>query len=218
MSASGTDIAQAAGEKLRQEVAADRLHTRSTGSLPLDIDRARTELTEEQRAGRISRPTSRRWRGLTKLDDKIDQLTLRLDEAQRELQRADERVKSAPEVDARTLADWYASGERGKRPEATLYERQRERDAANLTIEARQRTLDAAIEERFQYIEKHREKMLADARNDVEAKHEQTLAHVRAIPALRQELVEARETLLWVAAYPQQTETFGFPHALALGL
>ena len=109
-------------------------------------------------------------------------------------------------------------GNVAKRPEATLYERQRERDAANLTIEARQRTLDAAIEERFHYIERHREKTLADARNDVEAKVEQTLAHVRAIPALRQELVEARETLLWVAAYPEQVETFGFPHALALGL
>ena len=59
------DVVQAAADKLRQEVAAGRLHTRSTGSLPLDIDRARIELTEEQRASRTSRPTSRRWRGLT---------------------------------------------------------------------------------------------------------------------------------------------------------
>jgi hypothetical protein len=36
--------------------------------------------------------------------------------------------------------------------------------------------------------------------------------------ALRDELLAARETLSWVATYPEPAETFGFPMALALGL
>jgi hypothetical protein len=137
------------------------------GSLPLDPERARIELTEEERARRSSRPKSRRWRGLAKLDDKIDELTRRLENARQERQRAEERVQGAPEADARSLAAWIAGGERGKRPEATVYERQRELDAAQLTLEALQRTLDEALEERVQYVERHRETMLADAQKDV---------------------------------------------------
>ena len=212
------DVVDAAVDKLRQEIRLDRLHTRATGSLPLDQERAQTELTEEQRARRSSRPNSRRWRGLGKIDDKIAALSRRLEEARQASARADERVPAAPEVDARSLAAWMAGGERGKRPEATLYERQRERDAARLMLEATQRTLDEALEERLHYVERHREKMLADARKDVEARRERLLAHVRAFPALRDELLDAREVLAWTATYPEQIEQFGFPTNLALGL
>ena len=210
------DVTEA--EKLRAEVALDRLHTRATGSLPLDVERAKAELTEEERARRSSRPKSRRWRGLAKLDDKIDELSSRLENAPQERQRAEERVRGAPEADARSLAAWLADGERGKRPEATLYERQRERDAAELTLDALQRTLDEALEERLRYVKRHRDKMLSDARKDVEATRGRLLAHVRELPALRQELLDARDILTWAATYPDHAAQYGFPTALALGL
>ncbi len=212
------DLAEAAAQKLRQDVALERLHTRGTGSFLLDQERAKVELTEEERARRSSRPKSRRWRGLGKLDDKIDELNRRLENARQERQRAEERVQGAPEADARSLAAWIAGGERGKRPEATLYERQRERDAAQLTIDALQRTLDELLEERLQYVERHRDKMLADAQKDVEARRARLLAHVQELPALRQELLDARDLLTWTATYPDQAEQYGFPTALALGL
>ena len=60
--------------------------------------------------------------------------------------------------------------------------------------------------------------MLADARKDVEARRERLLAHVRELPALRDELLDAREVLAWTATYPEQVEQFGFPSNLALGL
>jgi hypothetical protein len=212
------DVTEAAAEKLRQEVARDRLHTRVTGSLPLDVDRAKIELTEEERVRRWSRPKSRRWRGLGKLDDKIDELTRRLEVARQERNRAEERVQAAPEADARSLAAWIAGGERGKRPEATLYERQRERDAAQLTVDALQRTLDEALEERLRYVERHRGTMLSDARKDVEARRARLLAYLQELPALRQELLDARDVLTWIATYPDHAEQYGFPTALALGL
>ena len=81
-----------------------------------------------------------------------------------------------------------------------------------------QRTLDAALDERLRYVERHREKMLPDARKDVEARRERLLAHVRELPALRDELLDARKVLAWTATYPEQVEQFGFPTNLALGL
>ncbi len=87
-----------------------------------------------------------------------------------------------------------------------------------LTLDALQRTLDETLEERLQYVERHREKMLADAQKDVEDARERLLAHVRALPALRQELLDARDLLSWTATYPEPAEQYGFPSALALGL
>ena len=81
-----------------------------------------------------------------------------------------------------------------------------------------QRTVDDALEERLHYVEKHRASMLRDAREDVETRRARYLAHVREIPALRGELIEARETFAWAATYPDSPDQYGFPSALALGL
>ena len=211
-------IEEVTNDKMRREVSRNRLHLRGTGSLPVDPERARSELTEEQRARRSSRPKSRRFRGLDKIDDRINDLNCRLEDAWQEHRRAEERVRAAAADDAATLAKWIASGERGKRPEAVLYERQRDADATRLTAEALQRTLDEALEERLQYVQRHREKMLAEARADVEQARADLLAHVQELPALRQRLLDARDVLTWVAVFPDPVEGYGFPTSLALGL
>jgi hypothetical protein len=123
-----------------------------------------------------------------------------------------------PDDDARTLAKWLADGEKGERPQATIYERERERDAARLLLEAVTIELDEAINRRVLHVERHRPKMIADVRQDLDAAHAALLAHVRELPALRQALVDCRETLLWAASFPEATEAYGFPTAMALGL
>ena len=90
------------------------------------------------------------------------------------------------------------------------YQRQRERDAAQLTLDALQRTLDEVLEERLQSVARHRVKML-DAQKDLEGRPARLLAHVQGLSALRQELLDARDLLTWTAPYPE-------PAALALGL
>ncbi|HUG63981.1 MAG TPA: hypothetical protein VMK83_02070, partial [Gaiellaceae bacterium] len=44
------------------------------------------------------------------------------------------------------------------------------------------------------------------------------LAHVAGLPAFRQELLDARATLEWLAAYPDGPETYAFPSSSASGL
>ena len=149
---------------------------------------------------------------------KVDRLTQRQADAGRQLQEAEQRLTEAPNVDAQTLAAWLADGEKGERPAATLYERQRERDAAQLFVEAVDVEFDQALERRLRYVEKNREKMSADARKDVERASTQLREVVNQLPAVREQLFEARENALWVASYPDLPETYGFPTSVALGL
>jgi len=127
-------------------------------------------------------------------------------------------VQQAPQHDAQTLAAWVAAGERGERPAPTLYDRQRDRDAARLLAEAVTIELDQALERRLQHVERHRDAMVNDARKDIDEARAKLLAHLRALPAIRQTLLDARETLGWVSFFPEQPETYGHPTAVAIGL
>ncbi len=209
---------EAAAEKMRADVAAERLHTRAAGSLPLNRERAQLELSEEQRAHRSSRPRKRRWRELDKFDREIDELTAKQDAAGVRLTEAEARLNDAPRQDSETLAAWIAAGEKGERPLASVYERERERDAARLLVDAVVIELDRALERRYRHIERHRQKMLADVRKDVAESRRRLLEKVGELPALRDDLLLARELLLWAAAFPQPVTSYGFPTATALGL
>lgn len=149
-------------QKNERDLAADSLKVRSVGSLPLDPSLARAELSLEQRALRGSRPRKRRWAELDRLDRRTDEATQRLDQAGRALQVAEQALTRAPEDDARSLADWIEKGERGNRPAARVYERERERDAARLLVDAATKMLDQTLERRLQHVERNRGKMLKE--------------------------------------------------------
>jgi hypothetical protein len=137
-------------QKAQAEIARDRLHQRTVGSLPLNPERARFETTEEARVLRNSRPRNRRWKPLAKLDLVVDNLTAKLAEASADAAAAEQRVREAPQRDASTLAAWLAAGQRGQRPESSLYEAEREVGAAKLVTEAIQLQLDEALARRVE--------------------------------------------------------------------
>jgi hypothetical protein len=143
---------------------------------------------------------------------------LRHADAVAELQRAEERAGQAPDEDARSLAAWLAGGEKGRRPAATLPERERERYAARVLVDAVAVELDAALEDRRRHVEEHRARMVEDARRDVAEARDRLTAHVRELVELRAELVTARDVLAWIACYPEPAQSYGFPTSLALGI
>jgi len=218
MSTSPDETLRAAQSAMQADVAQTKLRLRSVGHLPLDRETAARELSEEQRALRDSRPKTRRWKAVEKLDREVDRKKQRQVDAGARLQEAEAALARASEEDARVLADWLAGGERGERPPASLYERERDRDAARLLVKAAVLELDRALEQRLQHIERNRRKMLEDARRDVADARHRLEEQARALPDLRQALLDARENLLWCAAYPDRAEAFGFPTAVALGL
>jgi len=212
-------LSGAVSNKLATDARRERLQVRGLEGLPVNQERARVEQAEGERSLRSSRPpNSRRWRQLAKHDDAIDKAAQRHADALQALQQAEQQLQAAPTEDARTLADWLARGERGERPASSLYERERERDAARLLVDAATLELDSALEQRHQHIDKHRPRMLEDAQQDARQASERLLAHARQLPELRAQLLEARRTLEWAATYPEHAPTFGFPTSLALGL
>ena len=97
-----------------------------------------------------------------------DELNRRLENARQESHRAKERVQQAPQEDARSLAASIAGGERGSGPRRRCMSASASATPP-LSLDALQRTLDAALEERLRYVERHRDTMLSDARKDVDA-------------------------------------------------
>ncbi|CAN5746073.1 hypothetical protein BH18ACT13_BH18ACT13_03020 [soil metagenome] len=212
------NIAEKANAKMRRENAAERLHIRGVGHLPLDPAAAAFELTEEQRALRSSRPNNRRWKALDKHDAEIARLTQKRGDAHARLHEAEEALRQAPEHDAQTLAAWIAAGEKRRRPAATVYERERDRDAARLLVEAVTMELDEALRRRKQHIEDNRETMIQDATGELDDAVGKLRAQSQALAALRQAALEARDVVLWIAAFPEDSESYGFATATALGL
>jgi hypothetical protein len=205
-------VERAAQEKLTEEIAAEKLHTRVTGALPIDRERARAELTEEQRALRSSRPKTRRWKTLAKIDDEIDDLGRRQAEAIQSVAAADEAVSRAPEHDANTLAEWLAGGERGPRPEATLPERERELAASKLLVDAITVELDNMLVRRLEYVEKNRKRMAEDAGKDRERAGERLQAAISELAEVRMAATDAASLQLWVAHYPRPEANSGDLH------
>ncbi|CAN5220426.1 hypothetical protein BH18ACT12_BH18ACT12_11890 [soil metagenome] len=138
-----------------------------------------------------SRPRTRRWRALNRLDEEIDRISQRHSGAIGRLAAAEEALNQAPETDARTLAAWLSAGQRGDRPSATVYERRRDRDAAQLLVNACAIERDEKLEQRLTHIERHRPKMLADAQHAVDDARQELLRKVSELPALRQALLDA---------------------------
>ncbi len=209
---------QAEQEAMQSDVARTRLHWRGAAHLPLDQQDARRELTEEQRALRSTRPR-RRWKQLDKFDAEVDRLQQRQAAAMARVQAAEQRLQQAPADDARDLAAWIVEGERAdRRPVPSVYERELERDAANLVVAAAGVALDDLLARRVAHVERHREKMIADSRRDLDAARDRLLEKVGQLPHLREAVLACRETVAWVSTFPGPVEGYGFSTALALGL
>lgn len=197
-----------------------RLYARATAHLPLDPAEAGREPADEERALRASRPRNRRWRALDKLDADVDRLQSEVQEARARLAAAEQALESAPSEDARTLADWIASGERGARPAPSVYERERETNAARILVDAVGLELDRALGRRADHVAKHRPGMLKDARKDLDEAERSFVSALRTLPELRQRMFDARATLLWAASFPEREPVWPgmSPDSVALGL
>ena len=163
-------------------IAAERQRLRGVGHLPTNRDQARWELETEDRVRFSSRPRNRRWKALAKFDEAVEAAERRYTEALDELRRAEEALKAAPDADARALAGWISAGERGRRPVASEPDLRRERDALKLLAEASARALDGALVRRRDHVERHRGRMLSDARKDLEQATAALAEHARALP------------------------------------
>lgn len=112
----GEDPGAAAEEyhrRLTEEIARERLQSRGTAHVPANREQARIEISEEQRARYASRPRTRRWRALEKIDENIDKLHQRHAEAIAGFRRRRRTSGRRPSRTPRSLAAWLAGGRSG---------------------------------------------------------------------------------------------------------
>jgi hypothetical protein len=196
------EASSGAQAKLDHAAALERLHTRATGPLPLDRDRAAAEQNEETRVLRASRPKGRRWRALVRLDDQLDELQHRYAGALERVAEAERALANAPGVDANTLAHWLAADEKGPRPEATLPEAERTLAACRLLVDATLVEIDRKLAERVEYVQHNRDRMVDDARRDRQHAAGRLQRAIAELSEARQAMVDAVSVETWALSYP----------------
>jgi hypothetical protein len=94
------------------------------------------------------------------------------------------------------------SDRRGSRPEPQA-------DALEAAIKARQADFDGltlaigkTLEEKVDFVEKHRRRLREEADRDVEAAHERLAAAIEEVAEARDQLVDSRDMAVWAGVYP----------------
>jgi hypothetical protein len=174
---------------------------------------ARHERTALWRVG----PWKPRWPELQRLDEAVLELDRRESEITAELQELFPRVPAAEREYPLKLADWQVAGEKGPRPEpeaSRLRERieQLQQDLAAVAI-VREREL----ERRVDYVERHRASLVKDAEAALQAERERYEGAIAELRAAREDLLEARRTLTWAQAFPDESVMLAVPATIAGG-
>jgi len=125
-------------------------------------------------------------------------------ELTQKLQALHAELAAAPAADRDALAGWQLAGGRGSRPSPTVEPLEEEIAARQADNDALTLAVQRTMQEKASYVEKHRGRLVKDARKAVEEAHARTVALAEALEQARQVLVEQRQTELWCLLYPAE--------------
>jgi hypothetical protein len=100
------------------------------------------------------------------------------------------------------VAEWYANGEQGPKPEpvdldAAIREAKVERDGLQIV-------LDRRLQERADFVARHRSRLRAVARQQREAEATRLQALLDEVRACRENLLDLRVSECWAACWPDE--------------
>ena len=147
-------------------------------------------------------PRRGRWIDLLAFDQRLADIEQQQARLNQELTELFEQQRTAGPDHERELAAWHANGQKGPRPEPTataIAERiaSLQADHAALTV-----LLEETASEKGRYVQRHRKRLVADARRERDAAKDRYLALVSQLADARDELRATAQTLLWTALYP----------------
>jgi hypothetical protein len=173
-----------------------------------------------EKIGALStRPRRNRWAPLTEIDEKLTALHIQQAQLSRRIAELDQQIADQAELDRQELARWVAN-KRGERPAAQTPGLQEQRDRAQADLEAVAVAIEEQLHRRLRHVERHRTRMVRQARAEVEQTRDRYLGLVNELRSARADLVDARAAELWAALYPSETATqaAGNTANLCLGL
>lgn len=172
---------------------------------------------QEQSALRRISPLRDRWPEVDEFDDRTAEFDQRRQRVAEELQRLRAERNLAPEHDARTLAEWLAGGEKGKRPEPTAPALDRQIEELERERDALVRAADDVLAEKAAFVERHRKRLVRDADSDANGLREAYEARIAELAKVRDKLAATRAKAVWAATFPSQAAGASPPMSLAGG-
>lgn len=218
---SGTQLVEAAGEKMLLDVRRERAQIpREIASLPIDPERARVELSEEQRALRLPTRGGRRWKAVAAFDERVEDLQRQQAALLTEGVDVRTRLPAAEVADTQRLATWHEQGQRGERPASEKADLEQRLERVEQDAQALGRLIDDTLDRKAEHVEHHRKKLTREAAADVDRAHADYARRVRELEQARADLVESRHTLRWARHFPGEEATRDniLPPMLAGGL
>jgi hypothetical protein len=168
--------------------------------------RIRISGLEQSMLARISPRHRNRWPELLAIDERIADFDRRQEELRVALVDLRGRRELADAAYAGALAEWMANGQSESRPVSEA----KALDEAIVEAEAEYTAIDElrdrVLEERIDFIGKHRKRLVRDADRATEKARARYDELVDELAQVREELIQHRQTSVWAAAiFPHQS-------------
>lgn len=201
-------LAREDGEAADIALGSAKIAKRAAESMPKpdpreDVNYQRLSGLEESFWARIS-PRRNRWPELRVIDERLVELDRRQNELIATLAELRGRFERAGAEYADALAAWMAAGESEPKPVSearTLEEAISEAEAEYAAID---NLRTRVLEERIEFVAKHRKRLVRDAERETEKAKAHYLTLIEELERAREELVGVRETAVWAALFPSE--------------
>jgi hypothetical protein len=137
--------------------------------LPADL------VATETNVWRRLSPARNRWPEIAEFDQRVAELEARQAAKAEELRELRDREISAPAADADRLATWQLDGERGDRPEPELPTIREQIERRREEWEALTRATERVLQEKAEFVAKHRGRLVKDADSHADQAHRRYL-------------------------------------------
>jgi hypothetical protein len=158
--------------------------------------------SDEQRARLGILPRRSLWPEVDQLGEAIAEAERRQVEATAEQHDLQERRRTAPNIDARAMAEWIAGGEHGERPASLVLDLDRRIVEAEAARDGAALQVDRLLQQRANFVAKHRDRLANVAAQQRELAHRQLLDLLDQVAAARDRLSDLRQAEVWAKTWP----------------
>ena len=134
----------------------------------------------------------------------ITKLDQRRGEIEQKRLETSERLRVAPEHDARILAQWQRDSQPGSRPEPSGPQLENELKQLEEDERALIHAADSVAAERATFVQRNRSRLVADAAKAEEKALERAQRALGELEEAREALVQSRRVAIWSQLYPSQ--------------
>ena len=157
----------------------------------------------EQRWFQRISPRRNRWPEVADFDARLQDLDARQQRLHDELAELHGRRQRAADEDAAAMFAWMEAGQPDAAKPAPVAQ---ELDDAIAQLSAEHAAIDfaraALLDEKVAYVEKHRKRLVRDAERETTKARDRYLSAIAEVERARDDVVELRQTTVWVSLYP----------------